>query len=136
MPSPSVQNLDQREVQVPFRVGADGGIAYVTTESERASQHIRSIVQTMFGERVMRPDYGSNVRRWLFDVADEAVLNEAADELKAIINRLEPGITIREITAKPNDFDPEYVTVLIRYTVPITKDTFVVEFDTQEAVAV
>jgi phage baseplate assembly protein W len=67
---------------VPFRFSATGRIATTSDMKRIAEQQILDVLVTGLMERVMRPEYGANVRRLLFDPMNDLALADAASNAR------------------------------------------------------
>ena len=115
---------------VPFQF-TTGGRAAVTNDARQvAEQQIVDILVTGHNERVMRPEYGADISRHLFDPLDQLVLADTAQEALTRMNNLTVAI-VQDIQVVPFS-DPYHsagnaastVEVLVHYTLPATPTTF------------
>jgi phage baseplate assembly protein W len=56
------------------------------------------LLQSNFGERVMLPEYGTNLRSLVFEPNDPLIEQRARDLITQAINNWEPRVTIDSIT--------------------------------------
>lgn len=84
-------------MQVPFTLDSNGSVAIVTDPDVQAYQHIRSLVGTNPGERVMRPDYGVPIRKYLFAPDPAAVSAEISLEVRTQMAKWEPSLTVLDV---------------------------------------
>lgn len=89
--------MDPVEIAVPFRLSPDGGIEVVRDANRQIDQHVRSLIATMPGERVMLTRYGTPTLGLLFEPIDE-VAAELATDITLALQTWEPGITVQEVT--------------------------------------
>lgn len=92
---------------------ATGHLAY-RSGPEKVRDAIRLVLQTEPGERVMRPSFGCGLRQFLMQpntVATRALIQR---EVQVAIERWEPRVTVKAVTAEPGD-DPALVVVTVRY---------------------
>jgi phage baseplate assembly protein W len=57
----------------PFRIGSDGRAAAVTDLNDHVRDEIIQVILTATGERLFLPQFGTNVRRLVFENLDDAV---------------------------------------------------------------
>jgi phage baseplate assembly protein W len=62
-----------RHLAFPFRIGSDGRTAAVAGLDEHVRDEIVQLILTASGERFFLPQFGTNVRRLVFDNLDDAV---------------------------------------------------------------
>lgn len=83
----------------PLCVDQRGGIALASGASD-IEQAIRLILETMPGERPMRPEFGCDLHRFLFDTIDAATVGQIDTAVRVALARWEPRIEVTGI-----DFD-------------------------------
>jgi phage baseplate assembly protein W len=92
---------------------ANGRLAYAEGP-EKVRQSILLILETEPGERVMRPDFGCGLRRFLAQPNTVAVRAEIQREIELSLAAWEPRIQLTEVDASPGD-DPAEVEIGISY---------------------
>jgi uncharacterized protein len=88
-----------REISLPFRVGADGGIATTSDPGTQGKQHLTTFLLTDPGERVMRPDFGTTVRHEVFENLDPLRAQLLATRLQDKVQENVRDVTLRAVTA-------------------------------------
>lgn len=82
---------------MPFGLDSNGHPAVTQDPDVQAMQHVKSIVATNPGERVMLPDYGIPVRGYLFQ-PDPALINLKINrDVTVQMGRWEPSITVLSV---------------------------------------
>ena len=68
-----------RAISLPFSFDSNGGVAYTTDDRKIWQDRVVLAVMTYFGERVMRPNYGSSVEESTFENTTTAIsmINQA-----------------------------------------------------------
>ncbi len=93
-----------------------GPIASTTDLKEIYKQRIFLVLMTKYGERVMRPDFGSNLHTIVFET--ESVALEIADvSIKSAFSKWLPELNLLEITPRYDKFDGAF-TFTIVYSLP------------------
>ena len=82
-------------------------------------QSVLIILDTEPGERVMRPDFGCGLRRYLMEPNTPATRAAIAGEIQAALRAWEQRIVVGTVDVVPTD-DPSTVLVSITYT--LTRD--------------
>jgi len=77
---------------------------------EKVRQAIYTILDTDPGERVMRPDFGCGLRRWLMQPNNPATRSGIQRDIEAALARWEPRIRVQDLHVRATD---ERSTVLI-----------------------
>ncbi len=62
-----------RYLSFPFRIGSDGRTALVADLNDHVRDEIVQLILTGTGERLFLPDFGTNVRRLVFENTDDTV---------------------------------------------------------------
>lgn len=115
-------------VRFPFADGTEGELFKLTTTSDDAiKSDLIHLLLTNKGERFYMPDFGANLRKYLFEPIDGITSNDIKNEVQNAVRKYIPNLQINEITVAQNsDNDPsvyEYTfNVKIDYTV--TEDAF------------
>jgi phage baseplate assembly protein W len=112
-------DLYGRGFAFPPRVGPDGRVAWSEGEPN-VRESICIILRTRPGERVMRPDFGCGLDRYLFEPATIATLRLIQEEVKVALVRWEPRIRLDDIVVATNPGDARAVDISIYYTLIAT----------------
>lgn len=81
---------------------------------EKVRQAIFTILDTEPGERVMRPDFGCGLRRYLMQPNNPATRAGIARDITVSLTRWEPRIKVSDVLVTPTD-DRAMVLIEIRY---------------------
>ena len=103
-------------IAVPFKFNEFGEVSSAVTESDYWKNQILLTLMTRFGERVMRPSFGSSIGDALFESADSA--GEAA--LRAIntaFNVWLPKLSLNEVYPEMNE-DTDSLVITVNYQLP------------------
>ena len=60
-------------------------------------QSLKIILFTDLGSRIMRPDFGSDVKNFIFESVNKGSIARLADTVEGAINRLEPRIDLEKV---------------------------------------
>jgi phage baseplate assembly protein W len=98
----------------------------LVSEIDDIKESILIILDTIPGERIMQPEFGSNLKRLVFEKNDESLkglIHEAID--KALLN-FEPRINFisTEIIEHEEDFLNGFVKLVITFSVIITNTRY------------
>ena len=114
------QNIFGQGLSFPPRVGADGRLAWSEGE-ENVRESIRVILLTELGERLLRPDFGCGLRRFLFEpntVTTRALIREAIGNA---IKAREPRVAVEAVTVESDAEDARLVAVEILFRLVATQ---------------
>jgi phage baseplate assembly protein W len=108
-----------RGMTYPLQVGVTG-IAESAGE-EKVEQSIRVILGTQFGERVMRPRFGCNLRSLVFAPNDVATANLARYYVQEGLAGSEPRIDVLGVDVA-NDPQRGALIITVTYRLRVTQD--------------
>ncbi len=95
-----------RTLRVPFQIDSGGGLSEVSDTQTIVEQQMIDVLMTNFGERIMRPRYGANLRGFLFSPTRQDFMalksGEAQDLLRAVVT-LADIVNVRMIDVVGND---------------------------------
>ncbi|MDE5965837.1 MAG: GPW/gp25 family protein [Lachnospiraceae bacterium] len=91
---------------------------------ENIRQSIYLIIMTKKGERVMRPDFGCDIHRYLFASVDYTLLMRMRQAIKDALVRWEPRITDIEVDVKNQKRDDNALEINISYRVRYTNSPY------------
>ena len=109
-------------IDFPFRDSAEGfyfKLNKVDTDAIRSD--LLHLLLTNKGERLYLPDFGSDLRKYIFEPNDQITHSDIKESLNDTIKKYIPNLLINEITFKKDDIE-ELIIVELKYTV--TEGTF------------
>lgn len=86
-------------------------------------QSLLMLLSTSPGERVMRPDYGCDLRRVLFSPNDDTTAGLALHYVRRAIARWEPRAQILSLQASRQPAEPSRLEITLEYRVRSTMQT-------------
>jgi uncharacterized protein len=89
----------------PILPDATGALGY-TEGQENVEQSLRVLLLTALGERVMRPDLGTEAPRLVFAPGSEQYLRLLENTVKAAVRDWEPRVDLVEVRAEAGVPDP------------------------------
>jgi len=104
----------------PPRVGPNGQIEWSEGELN-VRESLCIILRTRPGERLMRPDFGCGLDRYLFEPNNISTLRLIQEEVKRSIAIWEPRVTLNDIQVSINPANPSAVDIGIYYTLVATQ---------------
>src|SRR5260370_237421 len=90
-----------RGISYPMRVSSRGGIQQSGGE-QKVDESIRMILGTQYGERVMRPTFGCNLRSLAFAPNNESTAQLAQYYVEEGLKEWEPRIELMGVTVTNN----------------------------------
>ena len=107
-------------ISFPPRVGADGRVVWSQGE-DNVRESIRVILLTEQKERIMLPEFGGGLDRYLFEPNTVATRQLIQDRIKKALARWEPRIAVESVIAEPDPNDPQAAIVSITYRLVATQ---------------
>ena len=107
-----------------FPVGVDPATGRLqgASSEEDIQEAVRLILMTNKGERMMEPEFGCDLRRYLFGTMDYTTRTELEQEVSQALIRWEPRIT--DVTVRAEEDDSERLLVHIGYVVRSTNNPY------------
>ena len=122
-------SLSFKDLNITFKKHPVTNDVVVSKDASAIKQAIVNLLMTNKGERLMNPNFGSDIRSYLFEPLDYGTANQITGNIKSTIDTFEPRISVLNLRALPNmddnGFDVE-MTYEIRGTddPPVTVDFF------------
>jgi phage baseplate assembly protein W len=107
---------------LPLVTDPNDGIALTKTYAAVANQNLKMLVLTIPGERVMEPEFGVGLKKYLFENAgvelDAAIRQKILEQVNKYLPYIEIlSIDFNDSSAGPTDIDRNILSVGIRYFV-------------------
>lgn len=117
-----------RGIAFPFGKSSTSLPAAVS-DADLVKASIRQIIMTSPGERVMRPDFGSNAYAFVFESNDEILEELIKAEVTGALGRYEPRAIVQEVSTRR---DGSQIVITVAFIVSLTGqlDTVSVPLDT------
>ena len=109
-----------RGIAFPPRVGPDGRLTY-SAGPDNVRESIRIVLMTDPGERIMLPEFGGGLRRFLFEPNIVATHRGIEEAITRSLARWEPRVTLSSVTVEPADDDAQAAIATLRYTLVATR---------------
>jgi len=106
---PSLLNIN-----IPITRGTSTAFASTMDNKEAVKNNLRSLLMTARGERVLS-DFGTNLRRMIFDPADPAYADEVKQELTSSVQKWMPYLQVIEVKTTFIGENSNQLSVFVRY---------------------
>ncbi|MFQ3212655.1 MAG: phage baseplate assembly protein W [Marivirga sp.] len=93
------------------------GAVQMVTEEKDIEQSLKLILFTSYGERTMRPDFGSNLSDSVFDSVDSVTINTIQDNITQSVVEFEPRITLHDVIIDSQDIYNGKLNIKLDYTI-------------------
>jgi len=119
-----VKNIDPRDlknkqiaigISIPFNGPGVFNLTYST--KDQLKSNLVNFFLTNFGERVLNPTFGGNLRQELFEQISNGTLEDIKSNMEELISRNFPSLKITEVKVL-GDADKNKVLVSVKYSVP------------------
>lgn len=112
-------------IDFPFRDSEDGSFFKLNkTDRDAVRADLLHLLLTNKGDRLYLPDFGSDLRKYIFQPNDDITHGEIRDSLNETIKKYIPNLIVDDITFVRDD-NEEKITVILKYTV--TEGTFSIQ---------
>jgi Bacteriophage baseplate protein W len=101
-------------ISFPPRLGADGRFAW-SSGPDNIREAMQVILLTQFGERLMLPDFGGDLRTYLFEPNTVATRQRLQEQIQSALTLWEPRITVQSVSVDPDPDDPQAAMATIQY---------------------
>lgn len=100
----------------PIVPGAGGDLRYVDGD-DNVEQSLWLLLATGWGERVMRPRFGTNARELVFAPGSPANLKALEASIEEAVARYEPRARLERVAVVPDPEEAERIDIEVTYTV-------------------
>tara|TARA_B100001540_G_C15318571_1_gene422542 strand:+ start:49 stop:432 length:384 start_codon:yes stop_codon:yes gene_type:complete len=115
---------DKRYINIdfPFRDSENGYYFKLnSTDKDAIRSDLLHLLLTNKGERLYLPDFGSDLRKYIFEPNDNITHDDIRNNLNETIKKYIPNLYVNDITFRNDDIQ-ELIIVELKYTV--TEGTF------------
>lgn len=99
---------------IPFSI-VNGALATTTNYDDIVRWQVLDAAATGEGERLMRPQWGLDIRNYLYRPSDHLEQQDAASVLRQRVAAGVPRATVTRVTVGPDPDLPNLVTIEIQY---------------------
>lgn len=98
---------------------------------EQVKESLRAALLTRRGERVLWPELGSELYRYVFRPLSESLLDEMKKEVRETIARSEPRVRVVNVEVQRNEGEPERIGLKVSFEYKNTQKNGQVRVDLQ-----
>lgn len=113
--------LSYKDINITFKKHPVTNDIVVSKDASAIKQAIVNLLLTNKGERLMNPNYGSDIRKYLFEPLDYGTSYLIKGNIESTISKFEPRISVLRISCKPN-YDDNGFDVEMTYRIQGTDD--------------
>tara|TARA_R100000234_G_C4853470_1_gene116167 strand:+ start:98 stop:511 length:414 start_codon:yes stop_codon:yes gene_type:complete len=111
-------------LELPFARSSRGLFGQTETTLEQAGHNIKNLLLTAKGERVMQPDFGSDLRTLLFEQSDENISERIRESIDEAMSTWLPYIDISDIDIIQDEKNLNTMKVNINFSLNYEPDRF------------
>jgi phage baseplate assembly protein W len=97
---------------------------------DQLKYNLVNLLLTNKGERIFNPNFGTDIRKQLFNQIEEGTYNVLIDDIRNTIELYIPQVTIEKLEAVPS-YDQHIITINLTYRINISneKDTITINLE-------
>ncbi len=111
-------------LELPFARSSRGLFGQTATTLEQAGHNIKNLLLTSKGERVMQPDFGSDLRSLLFEQAGDNINNDIKEAISDAMSNWLPYINISNVNVIENETNLNQIKVSIDFSLNYDPNRF------------
>jgi len=105
-------------INFPFKNSANGFFLDINSDEDAAIKaDLMHLILTRKGQRLYLPDFGTELLRFIFEPNDDLTLSMIKDEIKTVVKKYLPNLSITDIKVSESEFSEFAVVVNINYTI-------------------
>lgn len=99
-------------IQFPFRTSEKGDFVRLTQTNKQAiKSNIFHLLTTPKGSRYMKPEFGTNLLKYIFQQNDGITQEEVQQEVSEVLKKYFPDLRVKSLTVTPSE-ENEYLAVV------------------------
>jgi phage baseplate assembly protein W len=114
--------------KLPISRDLDDGYALTKSLEQVASQNLKHLLLTSPGERMMDPDFGVGLKRYLFEMRTEEVNYEINSKIREQVSKYLSYIVIQNINFENDSNNANLVNIMIIYNILPSTRSIITEF--------
>ena len=111
-------------LELPFARSSRGLFGQTATTLEQAGHNIKNLLLTSKGERVMQPDFGSDLRSLLFEQTDDNINNDIKEAISDAMSNWLPYINRSNVNVIENETNLNQIKVSIDFSLNYDPNRF------------
>jgi phage baseplate assembly protein W len=105
-------------VRLPLALDSSTGYGMITRIKELVKQNMKMLILTNPGERVMEPEYGVGIRRFLFQNFESDVFARIDSKIRDQVAKYMPAVQIKRLQFSNSDPDTNTLSLYLEYSIP------------------
>ena len=108
----------------PIEFDSSSGNVVMMSGEDIVKNSLDVLFATNAGERIMQPDYGTDLADFVFDNISKSAITYMQAIISDAILFYEPRIILNEVEIERMDSDPAYLEIRIDYTISSTNNRY------------
>ena len=105
-------------VKIPITKDSISGYTMIDDFDSLIKQNLKMLILTAPGERIMEPEFGVGIRKYLFENFNNNIYEQIDNDIRRQVERYMPAISIIEVSFAGSDIDTNLLGVSIIYSIP------------------
>ena len=105
-------------VALPLEMDSADGYAMLKSIRKLVKQNLKMLILTNPGERVMEPDFGVGLKRYLFENYGAGTEAQIDTKIREQVGKYLPAVTIIRVAFGTTDPDNNFLGISIFYSIP------------------
>jgi phage baseplate assembly protein W len=105
-------------VKLPLTLDSGDGFTMIKDLKTLIKQNFKMLLLTVPGERVMQPDFGAGLKRFLFESFSQTSYGEIEFAIRDQTSKYMPHIIINSISFNEGGIDRNRLGISINYSIP------------------
>jgi hypothetical protein len=112
--------VQEKAISLPFTIDSYGNVNLAVTQSKLWADKVRSVIGTMYGERVMQAEFGTEVPKILWDTTDVAA-EFIKKEIASAFSTYLPLLKLQSVESSFNEHE-NIITASVYYSLPNSEE--------------
>lgn len=112
-----------KDIFIPFQTLSGDTSIKTNTDYDAVKGGIRNIFNFLPGQRILYPDFGNTLYKYLYEPINSVTSKNLESELRSMLLKWEPRIEIKQLLVKADEDNNEYQ-VSLTYRIKILDDRY------------
>lgn len=104
----------------PPHFSTGGKHVLLASDEDDIRESLEILLSTLVGERLCHPDFGCDLKKFMFEEVDNALVTEIQEMIAEVIYTYEPRVEVLEITVTEEEKSATILVIYISYLIYAT----------------
>jgi len=104
-------------IDTPFHFDGFGRVAFTRDPAVQAVNRLAGLIDTQYGERVMRPNFGTDARKMVFENRNKGNIGIAMSDIQRAVNLWESETPLLRVSSSIDDSAPERLNLDVAFSI-------------------